>query len=160
MITDISFEFFPPKSQSAVIQLRDAATILAQLRPKFFSVTSGAGGSAQEGSMEIIRMLQRESAVPITPHLSCIGSSCDDIFQTLTTYKTLGLKRLVALRGDLPAGENILSNDLQYATDLVKFIRDKTGDHFHIEVAAYPEVHPQATTAIDDIQNLKRKRQR
>jgi methylenetetrahydrofolate reductase (NADPH) len=154
---NISFEFFPPKTQTSIIQLRDAATILAQLKPEFFSVTFGAGGSTRDGSIETIKMLQTETKIPIAPHLSCIGSEKTMLLETLQGYQALGLKRIVALRGDLPPGVSPEQSPMRYASDLVDFIRRETGDYFHIEVAAYPEVHPQALSPIDDIQNLKRK---
>lgn len=157
MKVDISFEFFPPKAQTAVIQLRDTATILAQLKPEFFSVTFGAGGSTHDGSLETIDMLQKETSIPVAPHLSCIGTTRDYLLGVLDIYKMMGVKRIVALRGDMPQGIDKQEGDLRYASDLVAFIRKETGDHFHIEVAAYPEVHPQASSPIDDIQNLKRK---
>lgn len=157
MSVNVSFEFFPPKAQTSVIQLRDSATILAQLQPEFFSVTFGAGGTTHDGSLETIGMLQTETKIPVAPHLSCIGTTRDYLQSVLETYKRMGLKRIVALRGDLPHGDVIQTGDLHYASDLVAFIRKETGDHFHIEVAAYPEVHPQASSPVDDIQNLKRK---
>jgi methylenetetrahydrofolate reductase (NADPH) len=157
MKATISFEFFPPKAQTAAIQLRDTASILAQLKPGFFSVTFGAGGSTHDGSLEIIRMIQAETSIPVAPHLSCIGTSREYLLDVLRIYKEMGLKRIVALRGDLPHDSATPPGDLTYASDLVAFIRKETGDYFHIEVAAYPEVHPQAISPAEDILNLKRK---
>lgn len=157
MTAKISFEFFPPKAQTAAIQLRDTASILANLKPEFFSVTFGAGGSTHDGSLETIRMLQAETAIPVAPHLSCIGTSREYIDGILQIYQAMGLKRIVALRGDLPHDSTTPAGDLSYASDLVAFIRKQTGDYFHIEVAAYPEVHPQASSPAEDILNLKRK---
>lgn len=157
MNVNVSFEFFPPKTQTGVIQLRDTATMLTQLKPEFFSVTFGAGGTTHDGTIETIKMLQSETKVPLAPHLSCIGSSFAYIDELLDIYKKMGLKRIVALRGDIPPGFEVKHNDMQYASDLVAYIRKVTGDYFHIEVAAYPEIHPQACSAADDIQNLKRK---
>ncbi len=154
----VSFEFFPPKTETSMIQLQDTATILAQLRPEFFSVTFGAGGTTHDGTIGTIKMLQAETGLPIAPHLSCIGSSYEYVAELLRTYKAMGLNRIVALRGDLPQNMEIKETDMRYASDLVAFIRRETGNYFHIEVAAYPEIHPQALTAEDDIQNLKRKR--
>lgn len=157
MKVNISFEFFPPKTQTALIQLRDTATILAQLKPEFFSVTFGAGGSTHDGSLETIKMLQTETAISVAPHLSCIGAKQSYISEIIQTYLDMGIKRLVALRGDLPQGIDPAEGELLYASDLVRYIRKETGDYFHIEVAAYPEVHPQAFSPADDIINLKRK---
>jgi methylenetetrahydrofolate reductase (NADPH) len=158
MKVKVSFEFFPPKTETSMIQLQDTATILAQLQPEFFSVTFGAGGTTHEGTIGTIKMLQAETDLPIAPHLSCIGSSYEYVAELLHTYQSMGLNRIVALRGDLPQNMEIKSSDMRYASDLVAFIRKETGSYFHIEVAAYPEIHPQALTAEDDIQNLKRKR--
>ncbi len=158
MTTKISFEFFPPKAETAVIQLRDTATILSQLKPSFFSVTFGAGGTTRTGTINTIKMLQSElSNIPVAPHLACIGSTSTEIADVLESYKSLGLRRVVALRGDLPPGVDPDACELRYASDLVEFIRKHHGDHFHIEVAAYPEVHPQASSPVDDIISLKKK---
>lgn len=156
MKVDVSFEFFPPKLQTSVIQLRDTATILEKMQPEFFSVTFGAGGSTRDGSIDTIKLLLSETTIPVAPHLSCISSTKEEIASMLAVYQALGLKRIVALRGDMPS-DAVQSGELRYASDLVDFIRHKTGDYFHIEVAAYPEVHPQATSPADDILSLKRK---
>ncbi len=128
---------------------------LAVVNPEFFSVTFGAGGSTQDRTVETIRQIMTEG-YNAAPHLSCVASRRDNIRAMLDVYKSMGVKRIVALRGDLPSGMGSLG-ELQYANELVAFIREHTGDLFHIEVAAYPEVHPQAKSARDDILNFKRK---
>jgi methylenetetrahydrofolate reductase (NADPH) len=150
-----SFEFFPPKTPEGVEKLRSTWKQLAQLKPRFFSVTYGAGGSTQErtlGSVLEIIADGHEAA----PHISCIGSTRADIAATLALYKSKGIKHIVALRGDLPSGAASVG-DLRYASELVNFIRETTGDHFNIEVACYPEMHPQARSPQDDVRNFKRK---
>jgi len=149
-----SFEFFPPKTEEGKITLQKTATQLVTVHPQFFSVTFGAGGSTQTGTIEAVEMLQQKSPVPVTPHLSCVGMSRQQILETLITYQKLGATRIVALRGDIPSGMG-QSSELRYASDLVKLIREATGQHFHIDVAAYPEFHPQAESAYDDVLNLK-----
>jgi methylenetetrahydrofolate reductase (NADPH) len=157
MKVKVSFEFFPPKSETSVMQLRDSAAILAQMHPEFFSVTFGAGGTTHDGTIETLKMLQSETALPVAPHLSCVGAAKNYVSELLQTYKLMGVDRIVALRGDLPQDVPLKDGDMKYASDLVAFIREQTGDYFHIEVAAYPEIHPQASSPADDIQNLKRK---
>lgn len=149
-----SFEFFPPKTEEGKVTLHKTATELATLNPQFFSVTYGAGGSTRAGTIETVKMLQEKLPVAVTPHLSCVGLSRAEIIETLSIYRELGATRLVALRGDIPSGMG-KSSELRYASDLVKLIRIATGNHFHIEVAAYPEFHPQAESAHDDVLNLK-----
>jgi methylenetetrahydrofolate reductase (NADPH) len=150
-----SFEFFPPQTPEGVEKLATTRRQLALLKPEFFSVTFGAGGSTQDRTLETIRQIKADG-YNAAPHLSCIGSTRDNIRTLLFTYKDMGIKRIVALRGDLPSGMGSIG-EFQYANELVSFIRAQTGDHFHIEVAAYPEFHPQARTAQDDILNFKRK---
>lgn len=152
----ISFEFFPPKTSEGEQNLQDTAFALSKFIPDFFSVTFGAGGSTRLGTIETTKILQKNTSIPVAPHLSCIGSTCDEIRTVLDTYKLLGVKRLVALRGDLPSGME-QTGELKYASELVALIREMTGNYFHIEVAAYPEFHPQAKNALDDVLNLKRK---
>jgi methylenetetrahydrofolate reductase (NADPH) len=152
---NISFEFFPPKTEEAVSNLLQAASQLAACQPQFFSVTFGAGGSTRDGSMDTVKRLQ-QSTIPVAPHLSCIGSNRQELLQILQKYKAMGVRRIVALRGDLPSGMGE-AGELAYASDLVTLIRQATGNYFHIEVAAYPEIHPQALSARDEILNLKRK---
>lgn len=150
-----SFEFFPPQTPEGMEKLAAACNKLAPLKPEFFSVTFGAGGSTQERTLEAVQRIRAEG-YNAAPHLSCVGSTRDNISAMLNTYKDMGITRIVALRGDLPSGMAI-TGEFHYANELVSFIRAQTGDHFHIEVAAYPEFHPQAKSAHDDILNFKRK---
>jgi methylenetetrahydrofolate reductase (NADPH) len=150
-----SFEFFPPQTPEGVEKLAVTRRQLAVLHPEFFSVTFGAGGSTQDRTLETIRQIKLEGYTA-APHLSCVGATRENIRTMLNTYKDMGVKRIVALRGDLPSGMGSIG-EFQYANELVSFIREQTGDHFHIEVAAYPEFHPQARSAHDDILNFKRK---
>lgn len=151
-----SFEFFPPKTPDGKNNLRAASQRLAGLGPDFFSVTFGAGGSTQSGTLETVREIRRETNIPTAPHISCIGSTRDKIRGMLDSYRAAHIERLVALRGDLLPGMKE-PGELRYANELVEFIREETGDTFHIEVAAYPEVHPEAPSAEVDRQNFKRK---
>lgn len=151
-----SFEFFPPKTDQGRENLREAWTQLAELRPRFFSVTFGAGGSTRERTIETVLAIQRESGIDAAPHLSCIGSTRDNIREILHGYRDQGIRHIVALRGDLPSGM-LEPGEFQYANELVAFIRAETGDQFHLEVAAYPEVHPQASGARADLENFVRK---
>jgi methylenetetrahydrofolate reductase (NADPH) len=152
----ISFEFFPPKTPEGQLNLQATAAELVLAHPAFFSVTFGAGGSTREGTLETIKMLQAKTSVPVTPHLACIGSTRETIIEILHGYRDMGIKRLVALRGDLPSGMG-QAGEFRYASDLVKLIRETTQDHFHIEVAAYPEFHPQAQNADADLLHFKHK---
>ena len=151
----ISFEFFPPQTTEGVEKLNATRKLLAPLKPEFFSVTFGAGGSTRDRTLETVQQIQADG-YSAAPHLSCVGSTRDNIRAILQTYKTLGIKRIVALRGDLPSGM-ATTGEFQYANELVSFIRAETGDHFHIEVAAYPEFHPQAKSPRDDLLNFERK---
>jgi methylenetetrahydrofolate reductase (NADPH) len=153
--TPISFEFFPPQTPEGATKLTAARQRLAAFKPEFFSVTFGAGGSTQDRTLETIRLIHSEGH-SAAPHLSCVGSTRDNIRTLLHTYKDMGIRRIVALRGDLPSGMASIG-EFQYANELVSFIRAQTGEHFHIEVAAYPEFHPQAKSARDDMLNYKRK---
>jgi methylenetetrahydrofolate reductase (NADPH) len=150
-----SFEFFPPQTPEGMEKLAATRKQLAALNPEFFSVTFGAGGSTQERTLETVRQIKAEG-YQVAPHLSCVGSTRDNIRGLLQTYRDMGVKRIVALRGDLPSGMASVG-EFQYANELVSFIRAQTGEHFHIEVAAYPEFHPQAKSARDDLANFKRK---
>ncbi len=150
-----SFEFYPPQTPEGVEKLAAVRKQLAELHPEFFSVTFGAGGSTQERTLETVLQIKAEGH-NAAPHLSCVGSKRDNIRALLHTYKDMGIKRIVALRGDLPSGMASIG-EFQYANELVSFIRAQTGEHFHIEVAAYPEFHPQAQSARDDMLNFKRK---
>jgi methylenetetrahydrofolate reductase (NADPH) len=135
--------------------LRDARAELAKFNPEFFSVTFGAGGSTRDRTMETVLDIQQQG-LPAAPHISCISSSKEEVRALLQAYNASGIKRLVALRGDLPSGE-VSAGDFRYASELVAFIRAETGQHFHIEVAAYPEFHPEAKSPAADVLNLKRK---
>jgi methylenetetrahydrofolate reductase (NADPH) len=152
----ISFEFFPPKSAAGQDNLIDTAKQLADFSPHFFSMTYGAGGSTRETTIQMIRLLQAQLNAPLAPHLSCIGSTRAELIELITLFKSLGLTRIVALRGDLPSGMG-RAGELMHANELVTLIRDVTGDHFYIEVAAYPEYHPQAKNARLDLKYFKQK---
>jgi methylenetetrahydrofolate reductase (NADPH) len=153
----ISFEFFPPKTPEGVEKLRGVRRELALLSPEFYSVTFGAGGSTREGTLATVTEMHRES-VAAAPHLSCIGASTAEMRDTLSMYRKLGVRRLVALRGDLPSGTGASARgEFRFARELVEFVRAETGDWFHIEVAAYPETHPQAKSPTDDLANLTAK---
>lgn len=151
----ISFEFFPPKNPEGFKTLLESASLLAALHPDFFSITFGAGGSTREGTLESVRMLQ-VLGIPIAPHLTCLGLPPDEMIAIIKMYQSLGINRLVVLRGDLPEGIEKRTG-LSYANELVALIREVTFDHFHIEVAAYPEMHPEAINANEDILHLKKK---
>lgn len=151
-----SFEFFPPKSEEAAQKLRASWTRLAAVRPHFFSVTYGAGGSTREGTVSTVLEIHAQG-LPVAPHISCIGSDEESIRQLLQTYRQAGIRRLVTLRGDLPSGMATGSPRFRHANDLVEFVRAETGRWFHVEVAAYPEVHPQARSAAEDLANFVRK---
>ena len=151
----LSFEFFPPKTPDGIANLREARAQLAKFKPEFFSVTFGAGGSTRDRTMETVYEIQAEGH-NAAPHISCISSSKEEIRELLNAYKAKGIKRLVTLRGDVPSGE-VSAGDFKYAAELVAFIRKETGGWFHIEVAAYPEFHPEAFSAAKDIANFKRK---
>lgn len=155
MQTEISFEFFPPQTPEGVAKLRNTWHDLAELKPEFFSVTFGAGGSTRDRTLETVVEIQAEG-LAAAPHLSCVGSNRENLRHILETYRAEGIRRLVALRGDLPSGMADVG-EFRYANELVEFIRAETGDWFHIEVAAYPEYHPQAKNAEDDLRNFKRK---
>ena len=145
----VSFEFFPPKTPEGAQKLRGVRAQLYERKPEFCSVTYGAGGSTQEGTFNAVREILSEG-VDAASHFSCIGATRDSVREQLALLKTMGVRRLVALRGDLPSGYGI-GGEFHYASDLVSFIREETGDYFHIEVAAYPEVHPQARSAEADL---------
>lgn len=151
----LSIEFFPPQTPEGVDKLRATRAQLAQLSPAFFSCTFGAGGSTRDRTLETVLEIQGEGH-SAAPHLSCIGSTRENIRAMLSEYRAVGIRRIVALRGDLPSGM-AEAGEFRYANELVEFIRATSGDWFHIEVAAYPEVHPQAKSAQDDLANFKRK---
>jgi methylenetetrahydrofolate reductase (NADPH) len=146
----VSLEFFPPKTPEGAEKLRGVRQQLYALKPEFCSVTFGAGGSTQEGTFNTVRDILAEG-VDAASHFSCIGATKDTVRAQLATLKAMGVKRLVALRGDLPSGYGA-GGEFHYASDLVSFIRTETGDDFHIEVAAYPEIHPQAKSPSHDLQ--------
>lgn len=151
----ISFEFFPPKTAEGMAKLHAAREQLAQLNPKFFSVTFGAGGSTRDRTLETVLEIKTHG-IEAAPHLSCISSTRDEIRAILDQYRDNGIRRLVALRGDHPSGE-VAASDFNYANELVEFIRQETGDWFQIEVAAYPEFHPESPSAKADLLSFKRK---
>lgn len=151
----ISFEFFPPKTAEGMAKLHAAREQLAQLQPKFFSVTFGAGGSTRDRTLETVLEIQAHGT-EAAPHLSCISSTRDEIRTILAQYREHGIRHLVALRGDHPSGE-VAASDFHYANELVEFIRQEAGDWFEIEVAAYPEFHPEAPSAKADLASFKRK---
>jgi methylenetetrahydrofolate reductase (NADPH) len=150
-----SFELFPPQSPEALERLRVTRKQLAQLKPAFFSVTYGAGGTTRERTLGVALEIQAEGQ-QVAPHISCVASSSASVREILERYRTAGIRRIVALRGDLPSGMADVG-EFRYASELVAFIRKQFGDAFHIEVAAYPEYHPQARTAQGDLLNFKRK---
>ncbi|WP_150611073.1 methylenetetrahydrofolate reductase [NAD(P)H] [Pandoraea terrigena] len=150
-----SFEFFPPKTAEGAEKLRATRQQLFPLGPKFVSVTFGAGGSTQQGTLDTVVEIQREG-VEAAPHLSCVGSTRDNIREILQTYRQHGIRHIVALRGDLPSGMGEIG-EFRYASELVEFIRAETGEWFHIEVAAYPEYHPQAKSPRLDLEHFAHK---
>lgn len=152
---ELSFEFFPPKTAEGVEKLRGTRAQLMPLKPKFVSVTFGAGGSTQQGTLDTVLDMQKDG-LEAAPHLSCIGSSKDSLRAILDQYRSHGIRHIVALRGDLPSGMGEVG-ELRYASELVSFIRAEHGDWFHIEVAAYPEYHPQARSPKADLENFARK---
>ena len=153
-----SVEFFPPKTTEGADKLRIVRSKLAALHPAYFSVTFGAGGSTQSGTRDTVLEIRAEG-LQAAPHLSCIGRSREELRDLIIEYKSHGIKQLVALRGDLPSGYGAggSSGQFSYANELIEFIRAETGDWFHIEAAAYPEMHPQAKSPQEDLQNFVRK---
>lgn len=154
-----SFEFFPPRTDEGAQKLRAVRERLSALKPAFFSVTFGAGGSTKEGTWNTVMDIA-QAGEAVAPHISCIGTTRAAVLELINGYKAHGIRRLVALRGDLPSGAGGGGNgggDFSYANELVQFIREHAGDWFHIEVAAYPEFHPQATSAQDDLRAFARK---
>jgi len=150
-----SFEFFPPQTDEGAHKLRATRKQLAQLRPAFFSVTYGAGGSTQERTVGTVLEIKSDGQ-EVAPHISCIGTSKTKVRELIDRYRGAGIHRLVALRGDLPSGM-VEAGEFRYASDLVAYVREVYGAAIHIEVAAYPEYHPQARSAEEDIRNFKRK---
>jgi methylenetetrahydrofolate reductase (NADPH) len=154
-----SFELFPPRTAEGVAKLPAVIGQLAAVGPQYFSVTYGAGGSDQDGTYQTLVAVVEHAGVEAAPHLTCVGSARAHIADLLNRYKEMGVRRIVALRGDLPATAMSAAapGDFHYANELVSFIRETHGDHFHIEVAAYPEMHPQAPNPTVDFENFKRK---
>jgi methylenetetrahydrofolate reductase (NADPH) len=147
----ISIEFFPPKTPEGMVKLRAARRELYALAPEFCSVTYGAAGSTQQGTFDAVREILAEGFAG-APHLSCIGTTRADVRRQLEAFRGAGVDRIVALRGDLPSGYGLAKNDFRFASDLVAFVREESGAHFHIEVAAYPEMHPQARSPQADLE--------
>lgn len=150
-----SFEFFPPKTDQGKEKLQVVRDQLAEENPDFFSVTFGAGGSTRDRTIETVLSLHKQG-VSTAPHLSCVGTTRDSVAELLDVYRDNGINRIVALRGDMPSGMGA-PGELRYANELVSFIREHSGDTFNIEVAAYPEFHPQARNAEEDLKNFARK---
>jgi len=153
---NLSFEFFPPKTAEGMKNLEQTAKMLATYAPDFFSVTYGAGGSTRQGTLDTAMMVKEKTGLAVAPHLACMGSTCAEILEVITKYQTVGFNHIVALRGDMPSGMG-QPGEFKYAAELVQLIREQTGSHFHIEVAAYPECHPQAINAFNDVFYLKKK---
>lgn len=156
MTRTFSFEFFPPKTPEGADKLRAVRAKLAAVQPAFFSVTFGAGGSTREGTWNTVTEIAA-AGLAVAPHISCIGTTRASVRELLLAYRSRGIRRLVALRGDLPSGAAGGAGDFRYANELVEFIRAETGDWFHVEVAAYPEYHPQSRSPADDLANFARK---
>ncbi len=152
---DFSFEFFPPRTDEGRRKLRETWQALSLLKPRFYSVTFGAGGSTREGTLDTVIEIRR-AGHEAAPHLSCVASTREDIAAQLKRYEESGIRHLVALRGDLPSGA-AASGDFRYANELVSFIRETTGNWFRIDVACYPEYHPQTRNAQDEVRHFKRK---
>jgi methylenetetrahydrofolate reductase (NADPH) len=148
--TPISFEFFPPKTAEGAVKLLTVRQELYALKPQFFSVTYGAGGSTQDGTLQQVQSILQDG-FDAAPHFSCIGTTRDTVREQLTAFKAAGITRMVALRGDLPSGHGTFG-EFRYASELVECIRQESGEHFHIEVGCYPEVHPQAKSPQADVQ--------
>ena len=153
----ISFEFFPPKSAETKHELMITAREFSQYQPQFFSVTFGAGGSTRAGTLDTVKEISMNTRVLAIPHLTCIGFDRHEMLQVLEQYHAAGVRSIVTLRGDIPPAGLTKPGEFQYASELVNLIRDTYGNYFHLAVAAYPEIHPQAISALEDVQNLKRK---
>jgi methylenetetrahydrofolate reductase (NADPH) len=153
----ISFEFFPPKGEDGISQLMVQHDLLLPYGPRFFSITYGAGGSTRDRTRQIVTTFHQRAGIPAVPHLSCIGDTSESLKQLLDIYKAAGINRIVALRGDLPQEVEDIAKEFHYADQLVSFIRQHYGDTFELVVGAYPEVHPEASNAQQDLINFKRK---
>lgn len=151
-----SFECFPPKTDKAWNTLAESSVELARLGPEYFSVTFGAGGSTRKGTGEAVRFLREKTGIEVAPHISCMGADPEDILELIEEYRQADVRRLVTLRGDRPSGASSMGK-LRYGSDLVAFIREHTGDDFHIEVGCYPEFHPEARSAEKDLEAFRRK---
>lgn len=151
-----SFEFFPPRTKEAEETLAVTRQRLAALKPDYFSVTFGAGGSTRDKTLETALAIRESTGVAVAPHISCIGYSLDEIRQDIATYREKGFRHIVVLRGDMPSG-SLGRGRFRYANELVEFIRRETGDFFYIDVACYPEFHPQSASSGQDLENFKRK---
>lgn len=156
-MTTLSFEFFPTKTEEGTEKLLKVRDELAAYNPEFFSVTYGAGGSTRDRTFETVNNVKNRTGIDAAPHLSCVGDTKAQLAQLLNQYQDAGINRIVTLRGDLPSGMGASLGELKYASDLVAFIREQSGDHFHLEVAAYPEMHPQAKSMDADLQAFKTK---
>lgn len=152
----ISFEFYPPKNDDQRAQLDRTVAKLAPFAPDYVSCTFGAGGSTLSYTAQTVRHLHQHHGLNAAPHISCVGGSREELRSLLADYRELGCNRIVALRGDLPSGMG-QAGEMRYASELVRFIRDEHGDHFHIEVGAYPETHPQAEDALADLRHFRDK---
>ncbi len=152
-----SFEFFPPKTDVGITKLNAVREEFAKLNPAFFSVTYGAGGSTRDRTFDTVIDTKTTTGINTAPHLSCVGDTREQLRDLINQYKDNDINRIVTLRGDLPSGMGASMGELKYASDLVAFIREETGDHFHLEVAAYPEMHPQAASMEADLQAFKTK---
>ena len=154
--TKLSFEFFPPRTEEGRRKLAVTRKQLSQYQPEYFSCTYGAGGTTRAGTLQTITDIMNDG-VAAAPHLACIGASREEMINLLQTYKDMGIRHIVALRGDVPSGVGFGHQGLRYANELVALIRQEFGDWFHIEIAAYPEFHPQSRSAEDDINHFVRK---
>ncbi|VAW56300.1 5,10-methylenetetrahydrofolate reductase [hydrothermal vent metagenome] len=152
-----SCEFFPPKTDKGMSKLLITAdTLKTEMNPEFFSVTFGAGGSTRENTFNAVTKIHQSTGCEVAPHLSCIGSSKQQLTEILDSYTQQGIKRIVTLRGDMPSGA-VSHSDFNYANELISFIREHYNNHFHVEIAAYPECHPQSKNVTDDIKFFKQK---
>lgn len=155
-LTPLSFEFFPTRTEEGRRKLAITRKQLKQYKPDYFSCTYGAGGTTREGTLQTVRDIMADGEAA-APHLACVGATREEMIQILSTYRDMNIRHIVALRGDVPSGVGFGSPDLLHASDLVALIREVFGDWFHIEVAAYPEFHPQSRSAEDDINHFVRK---
>lgn len=155
-MTTLSFEFFPTQTEQGTEKLLAVRDELAKYNPDFFSVTYGAGGSTRERTFSIVSEIHKRG-IEAAPHLACVGESKASLREIINNYKAQGIQRIVTLRGDLPSGSGLANSELRYANELVEFIREETGDHFTLEVAAYPEMHPQAGNFEHDLQHFVNK---